>query len=567
MAQQLVKVLLIDDSPSDRSVFRRYLESISSYMYQLAEEDYGKNGVITARAFQPDCILVDFHLPDADGLEVVRQIRQQAETVDTPVIVLTGGNSEKVAVAAIQEGVSDFLLKDSVTIDSLHYAILQAIEKAALHKIIKAQTAELTEKKLSLEQALASVQQARDDLEVRVVERTRELQSLNNALQLQAQVLTAMHEGVVVLSAEGRIVLTNIAFDEMFGYQPGELIGGHIDILNAGTPVERTGITNTLLREVQAQGTWRGRLQECRKDGTMFPSLVRMSNVQIADQHYIVSLHEDITEREILEAKAREQESLAQVGSTAVRLTHEIGNRLNGLSTTTQLLERHLRKQTAPDVSLLSETVSNLKSDINRMIRFLQDLRTLARAYRLNVTPVNVIPLIYEVLQSAESRCRSSGVNVVTDLPASSTSVYADSERCREVLQRIVDNAVEAMPAGGTLTVASVLMPHRVRISIRDTGPGIPQDLDIFAPFISTKPGGTGLGLTIALQLVVAQQGSLTFSSSPSQGTVFMLELPSATGLPTGEGVDNPRQTPSSVSELNAASHCEAPEATKQSLS
>src|SRR5581483_7454542 len=226
-----IKLLLIDDSPADRAVYRRYLLNVPDFVYSLWEEEIGRKGVRTARSVQPDCIVVDYHLPDFDGLEVVRRLRGQVETMDIPVIILTGSGRDDIAVAAIRHGVSDYLHKDGLTQDRLHQAIQQAIEKASLHKIIKAQNRSLEEKNRALEDALVEVRAAHDRLENRVAERTSALQKANDALQLRAQVLATMHEGLLVLTEDWRIVLTNAALDTMFGYERGELTGCHINIL------------------------------------------------------------------------------------------------------------------------------------------------------------------------------------------------------------------------------------------------------------------------------------------------------------------------------------------------
>ncbi|MGE0826803.1 MAG: ATP-binding protein [Candidatus Binatia bacterium] len=528
MSRKPIKLLLIDDNPDDRRVYQRYLRNIPDCSYSLWEEETGQKGVAAARTLQADCILVDYYLPDCDGIEVVRQVRNQQDTADTPVIVLTGSSPESIVAAAIRQGASDYLRKDLITQDGLHHAIQQAIEKGALQKTIKAQNRDLAEKNSALENAFAEVQAAREELENRVKKRTSTLQKANEALQLQVRILATMNEGLVVVTEDGRIVLTNAALDAMFGYETGELHGHHINVLTS-TAERQTILTAEIFRRLQADKVWRGRVTHYRKDGTRFTAYARISSVDIAGQGYFVSLYEDITEREALEAKVREQERLAHVGTTAVRLTHEIGNRLNGLSTSVQLLERQLFRAPKLELAALRETVADLKGETDRMTKFLQDLRTLARAYRLNIAPFDLVSLIQEVLRIYEPVCLRNGITIVQPLSSSLTPVLADRERCSEVLHHLLSNAVEAMPHGGMLTIGAGQTSQWLRITIHDTGPGIPEGIDIFAPFISTKPGGTGLGLTIALQLVVAQRGTLTFASSGNQGTTFILELPTTT--------------------------------------
>ena len=79
MSSTPIKLLLIDDNPADRMIYRRYLLNISDFAYSLWEEEIGQKGIHTARSVQPDCIVVDYYLPDADGLEVVRRLRSQVD--------------------------------------------------------------------------------------------------------------------------------------------------------------------------------------------------------------------------------------------------------------------------------------------------------------------------------------------------------------------------------------------------------------------------------------------------------------------------------------------------------
>ena len=245
----------------------------------------------------------------------------------------------------------------------------------------------------------------------------------------------------------------------------------------------------------------------------------------IARQYQALEEKNRALEAALHEVQVREQERLAILGTTAVRLTHEIGNRLNGLSTSIQLLERQVQRLRL-ERTVLSETISDLKSESIRMGEFLQDLRTLARAYRLNLRPLDLVPLLQETLHLYRPLCQQQHIAIVAAFPPSVAIVSADKERCSEILQHLVRNAIEAMPNGGTLTISAREEEHSVAVAIHDTGGGIPGDVDVFAPFVSTKPGGTGLGLTIAQQLVQAQQGTLGYTSSPTQGTTFMVRLP-----------------------------------------
>ncbi len=104
----------------------------------------------------------------------------------------------------------------------------------------------------------------------------------------------------------------------------------------------------------------------------------------------------------------------------------------------------------------------------------------------------------------------------------------ANNDEITQVLLNLCKNAAEAMPAGGTLTVRGFQFGTRVGLEVRDTGEGVPEGINIFEPFVTTKTGGTGLGLAIVQQIVAAHEGTITYTSTPGQGTTVTLTLPTA---------------------------------------
>jgi len=102
----------------------------------------------------------------------------------------------------------------------------------------------------------------------------------------------------------------------------------------------------------------------------------------------------------------------------------------------------------------------------------------------------------------------------------------ADSEKLKQALLNLCNNAVEAMPQGGTLTLRAHNAEEQVVLEVVDTGLGIPDGVDIFEPFATTKTWGTGLGLVIVRQIVSAHGGTITYASERGKGTVFCLSLP-----------------------------------------
>jgi signal transduction histidine kinase len=127
---QPLRILIVDDSPEDRFTYRRLLTSQHRRDFQFFESDLGEEGLEACRTNRPDCVLLDYRLPDLDGVEFLQRLRTASES-EVPIIVLTRQGNEEIAVQAMKAGAEDYLLKDSVSADSLCRAIEFAMEKAA----------------------------------------------------------------------------------------------------------------------------------------------------------------------------------------------------------------------------------------------------------------------------------------------------------------------------------------------------------------------------------------------------------------------------------------------------
>ncbi|HEY2294591.1 MAG TPA: response regulator [Thermoanaerobaculia bacterium] len=178
MNEAPIRLLIVDDSPEDRELYRRLLAQDREHAYELLEAETGEEGLAMARERSPDCLLLDYRLPDVDGLEFLTRLPAEALV---PVIVLTGQGSEAVAVEAMKSGAQDYLLKGSVTPDRLQHAVQNAIEKVALRRKVEERTAELAE-------ANAALRRMYDELEVLVAQRTAQLSVANEDLKREIRV-------------------------------------------------------------------------------------------------------------------------------------------------------------------------------------------------------------------------------------------------------------------------------------------------------------------------------------------------------------------------------------------
>jgi signal transduction histidine kinase len=192
MEKPLRRMLIVDDSPEDRAVYRRYLESDADHEYEFVETDSGVEGVDLCRRQLPDCVLLDYRLPDLDGLSFLTGLGCEIEGVGVPVVVLTGQGSESVAVEAMKNGAQDYLLKSTMTPTSLVRSVENAIQKVTLLRGLRRQTRELFEANAELQREVAQRKRAEEalqrtygELEQLVAARTAELSRANRELSLE----------------------------------------------------------------------------------------------------------------------------------------------------------------------------------------------------------------------------------------------------------------------------------------------------------------------------------------------------------------------------------------------
>ena len=179
-----LRILIVDDSPEDRELYRRLLGQDPEQEYELLEAEMGEEGLEMARRERPDCLLLDYRLPDVDGLEFLDRLLDDGPM---PVIILTGQGSEAVAVQAMKSGAQDYLLKGAISRQELPRAVHNAIEKVALRRKVEERTAELA-------RANGALQKMYGEQEELVRQRTAELSRANEDLKREIEVRQRIEE-------------------------------------------------------------------------------------------------------------------------------------------------------------------------------------------------------------------------------------------------------------------------------------------------------------------------------------------------------------------------------------
>jgi len=273
MKQNQRTILIIDDSLEDRETYRRYLLQDANYSYRIFEEEYGENGLELCREVEPDAILLDFRLPDIDGLEFLSELKTQTGKNKLPVVMLTGQGNEAIAVAAIKSGAQDYLVKGGMTPENLRLAIHNTLELENL----KRQLEESEERLRLLESAVVNANDA-----VIITETTP-------------------------LGEPGpRILYVNEAFTRMTGYAKEEVVGLSPRFLQG--PKTNRATLDRMRAELRARQPVEAELINYHKDGSELWVEISITPVADATGKYthFVAIQRDITERKQAEKQLRQ---------------------------------------------------------------------------------------------------------------------------------------------------------------------------------------------------------------------------------------------------------------------
>ncbi|MGH1342759.1 MAG: two-component system sensor histidine kinase NtrB [Nannocystales bacterium] len=341
-------------------------------------------------------------------------------------------------------------------------------------------------------------------------------------------VVHATQDAVLAIDSEANVTFCNAAAAKMFGFGEDELMGRSINSLMAQPYAkehdgyirhyEQTGERKAIGRVRTVSGR--------RRNGEEFPIELSVTEYEEGGARRYAAILRDISEKVRLTHARVETEKMAAIGTTASKFAHELGNPINGMAVSVQLLKRWLdRADPAPDARVM-ERLGLLMGGIDRLTELLDEFRLMSRRheYRFEATDLSV--MVAELVEMERPAYSQRGVGIETDVARDLGPVRADTGKLRQVLLNLCKNAFEAMPEGGTISVSADRTAVGVMIEVKDTGSGIPEGLDVFAPFTSSKLEGSGLGLPIARQIVEAHQGTLSYETPAAGGTVFRVQLP-----------------------------------------
>ncbi|MDP2790622.1 MAG: ATP-binding protein [Rectinemataceae bacterium] len=334
--------------------------------------------------------------------------------------------------------------------------------------------------------------------------------------------LQSMFDGIVVCNLDHEPVLINKSAERILRIQAG---WGNSPLWMAVSDEE---LKDFFYKSLTSEETILGHEFALQSSGGTRIIAISLSALLSDERIAGTIIHiEDITEKRKKETQLRRAESLAALTTLAAGVAHEINNPLGSISIRIQLLEKIMRAE-APDKAAMTKHLDVVKEEIERLKQIVVDFLFAVRPMDIRLLSENPAPIVEEVAELIQPEAERSGIDVqlltAKDLPR----VLLDKRHIKQALLNLIQNAMAAMVDGGTLTIKTEYVSDEIRISIADTGTGIPEGLltKIFEPYFTTKKSGTGLGLTITFKIIKEHSGDISLESKEGTGSIFTIHLP-----------------------------------------
>ncbi len=497
--QAAMRVVLVEDSVVQRAILRRALEAQG---YRVSTAATGEEGRQLLREQTPEIVIIDYHLPDMTGDQLLREFVRP----DSPMvaIVMTSGSAPEVALQCMRLGADGFVRKP---FDPEY--VLDLCTKARRSRAL-----------LRVEELLH--------------ERTKKLQESEAKFRL---LFDSIPETVLVHDDQGRILYINDVGAHWLAWSASELIGKHLSDIVAPHCLTQG---SELGPAPYQQSASRSKLVYVSRTGQLLEAEVNTCPMEFEGQMAVLVVARDITERTRLEAQLRQVQKMQAIGTLAGGIAHDFNNILAAIMGYSELALYDV-----PHGSRIQRHLEEVLTAGKRARDLVQQILAFSRQRPPERQPVRLHLLISDVLRMLRASLPST-IAIHPRLASTAGTVLADPTQLQQVLMNLGTNAEHAMrDTGGVLAVhldtvevtADFAAAHApltpglyACIMIRDTGHGMaPEVMErIFEPFFTTKAvgEGTGMGLAVVDGIIASHGGAITVASTPGQGTTFAIYLP-----------------------------------------
>lgn len=374
-------------------------------------------------------------------------------------------------------------------------------------------------------------------------QRSRAAKTAATLLEREAHlksILDTVLDATVVIDADGIMLSFNASAVRQFGYTPEEAIGRNVSMLMPNPYSEQhDGYLARYLRTGEKRIIGLDRVVVGRrKDGSTFPMKLAVGEMRQGDRIYFTGFIRDLTEREESQAMLDQARSelarlarLNELGEMASTLAHELNQPLSAITNYVQGCRRMLDKIDEEHANRMRGALDETAKQALRAGDIIRHLREFVTRGETDKGPEDVNHLVEEAGALALVGSRERGIKSVFEFGSDNSMVVADRVQIQQVLINLMRNAIEAMrdsPVKQLVVRTSHVSPDWLQVEVEDTGPGISDEIasQLFQPFVTTKPNGMGIGLSISRRIIESHGGDLTVRKNEAGGATFTFSLP-----------------------------------------
>lgn len=550
-----LKILVVDDSPEDQEHYLRCLGQSEHEHYQVFVADDAESGLEALASYDPDLVLLDYLLPDLDGIEFVRELKDRASrTIPNalsdeqskhlrmssphavavalpPIIMLTGQGSEEIAVEAMKEGVVDYVVKQQITPTLLHRTIHHALEQR------------------SLRCALAQAEERfRTSIET-MLDCFGTYAAIRNA---QGQITGFRTEYINAAACDRSTMEVHQKNDNLYVVEPpqwtDELFQEYCQLVETGVPLVKEIVIYdeaSLSKDEPVAIKYAYDLRATRL-GDGFVAVWR----EITGKKRAELERQQLLEQE-KQARATAEEASRFKDTVVAMVSHDLRAPLNSIMGWVQMLQRNPNEKTIKQASQIIERSAH--SQLLLIEDLLDASRILRGSLALKLQPLNLVTLIDSATTTLYPLIADKQIQLYLDCGNKSVAIetaealsqllkqhpqvkgQGDLNRLNQVFSNLLTNAIKFTPKVGEIRLGLGVTDDLIRLSISDSGVGIdPANLKaVFEQFrqlgseqCSTSKG-LGLGLAIAQHIVELHHGKIWAESEGlGKGSTFYVELP-----------------------------------------
>ena len=524
------RILAVDDSMT-------YLEELSDQLrdegYEVIQARSGQEAIDLLSVQAVDCILMDMVMPWLSGKETCARIKKVPEWRDIPLVLITAHEEGEAMIEGINAGADDYIRKSS------DFEVLKARLRAQLRrKQFEDENRQIREQLLGKELEAAEARAAKELAETRA-SLLADLERKNAALEKERASLRESEERFRMIAdsspvmiwmtdAEGRCVYVSRPWLDFTGRSMEEELGeGWADRIHPEDAAQGAAI-RAAIRE---RTSFSVELRMRRWDGDYRWILDHGIPRKTADGAFVghIGTRLDISERRAIEQLKNEFVSV---------VSHELRTPLTAIRGSLGLIA-------AGKTGLLPEKTKGMVDiavqSTDRLVRLINDILDIEKiesgkmAFQLR--PIALVPVVEQALESTRAYGERLGVTFSLDVRSGDVRVRGDVDRLTQVMANLLSNAAKFSPPKSDVAVTVSRINGKVRVAVRDRGPGIPDEFQgrIFQKFSQAdtsdtrQKGGTGLGLSISKAIVEKHGGTIYFETEKGAGTTFFFDLPAET--------------------------------------